>query len=240
MQSNTTISYDNEPSDADIVDKAKNAISSHDLEYAESLLLGVIQNTPDNYVNSEEFDDVIYIKFWWKEDFLHYINWHKEQNIELKNIEWIGNAYPRAYYLLGHIYTEYRVLDRAIELLKKGINLEPTNPNLICEMAIALSFLDENNQALALYKSISKTSSYVSDLDAAKALRGQGFVYIELGDLIAAKDAYTLSLQFEPDNKGAFNQLDYIEHILLGGNASEPKLVNPMQDKIRSIIKKIF
>jgi len=68
-----------EIADAKKVDNSCYAISQGKLDFAESLLLGVISNTPSNYLN--EFPDgenSIAIKFWDQNAFLNYITWQKK------------------------------------------------------------------------------------------------------------------------------------------------------------------
>jgi Flp pilus assembly protein TadD len=44
----------------------------------------------------------------------------------------------------------------------------------------------------------------------AMALRGIGYSLVELGDLAGARQAYEQSLEAEPGNETARNELDYI------------------------------
>ena len=209
-----------ESADAEKVDAAIAAIAAGNLNEAESLLLAVIANTPSNYSNVEDSADGIEIRFWDQTDFLHYVTWQKDHGSADRNITWRYNAYPRAHYSMGFLCVKRKQFDRAIEYLDKGYNLEATNPKFSLEKAQALVHSGRKAEALALFDQITEVNSYVSARDLAVALRGRGFVLIEIGDLQSAEDAFKASLEIEPNNDVALNELLYIEHMRQGGEAT--------------------
>ncbi len=208
---------DFESADAQKIDLAVEAIANGELEKAEALLLNIIENTPAKYSNFEENDEGISIKFWDQTAFIHYVTWQKQQGLTNKNIQWINNVYPRAHYYMGYLCVKKKEFDRAIEFLDKGLNLEPTNPIFICEKAQASVLSGRKEEALALYQQVNEISPYVGAFDIAVALRGQGFVLIEMGNLDKAENAFKSSLEIEPDNEVALNELQYIAHLRQGG-----------------------
>ncbi len=206
--------------DANKVNAAIEALASGNIGNAESLLLEVIANTPLEYSNSEEDDEGISIKFWDQTDFIHYVTWQKKQGLLNKNICWIGNAYPRAHYYMGFLCVKRKQFDRAIEFLSKGQSLEPTNPKFVFEMALALMQSGRRKESLVLYDQITEITPYVSLNDLAVACRGRGFVLIEMGKLDKAEVAFKSSLQIEPNNDVALNELQYIKHLRQGGSTT--------------------
>lgn len=219
MTTNTT-TQERELADAETVNTAVAALAAGDISKAESLLAGVIANTPSEYTNCEEDDVAISIKFWDQAEFIHYVTWQKQQGLASKGIYWIGNAYPRAHYYMGFICVKRRQFERALEFLHKGQLLEPTNPKFAFEKAQALVHSGRKSDALALYDAVTKISPYVSAHDLAIARRGRGFVLIELNDLDGAESAFRSSLELEPDNEVALHELQYIHYLRQGGVAT--------------------
>jgi tetratricopeptide (TPR) repeat protein len=204
-----------EARDCEKVDKAIECLMKKDLDTAFRLLSGVIENTPADYVNEFSEGDCYTIKFWDQSSFLYYIEWYKK-NLKHKELIWVRNVYPRAYFYLGFIMMESEDWERAIEFFKKGRSLEPTNPKFNHEMAYAYSRLGDHQKALELFRSAQIVNAYSSKYDNAAALRGEGFVLIEMGDLDGAEKAYQRSL-YIGHNRHARRQLKYIKHLRSGG-----------------------
>jgi tetratricopeptide (TPR) repeat protein len=225
MTSDATSTSDRESADSETVDAAVEAIAAGDLDQAESLLLGVIANTPSEYSNSEDSDEAISIKFWDQAEFIHYVTWQKKQGLANEGIKWIGHAYPRAHYYMGFVCVKRKQFDRAFDFLNKGQRLEPTNPKFAFEKAQALVHSGGKAEALSLYDQVTETGPHVSAYDLAVAQRGRGFVLIEMQDLDGAESTFKLSLEFEPDNDVALNELRYIARLPQGGAAAYPEPV---------------
>jgi tetratricopeptide (TPR) repeat protein len=211
---------DRESTDAATVNAAVDLLAAGDIVQAESLLGGVIANTPPTYTSQVEDGDAVAIKFWDEASFVHYVMWQKQQGGAVKAIRWIGNAYPRAHYYMGFIGVKKQDFDRAIAFLDKGHALEPTNPKFAFEKAQALVHSGRKHEALALYSSVTEIGPFVGARDLAIARRGRGFVLIELQDLDGAEAAFRASLELEPGNEIALNEVEYIRHLRQGGAAS--------------------
>lgn len=214
-----------ESADVEQVEAAINAIASGDLVKAEMLLLGVIAKTPVDYTSIHDDEKSTSIRFWDQNAFIHYVTWHQERGTANKNITWIGNAYPRAHYYMGFLCVKRKQFDRAIEFLDKGQRLEPTNPMFALEKAQALVHSGRHAESLALYGSVREIGPFVSARNVAVARRGRGFVLIEMGDLDAAEVAFRESLEIEPNNSVALNELQYINHLRRGGGAVSAEAV---------------
>jgi len=211
---------DFESSDAEKVDSACDAINNRDLDKAEQLLLEVVHNTPKIYLNEfSDSEDSITIKFWDRAAFYHYISWQEKQGIK-KSVNWILNAYPRAFFYLGFICNERKLFEKAIKYLDRGALLEPTNPHFKTEKAQALINSGRKKDALAIYDQITVIGPYVSAHDIAIAQRGCGFTLIEMGNLDQAEEAFNKSLKLEPENELARNELLYINHLRKGGSTT--------------------
>jgi tetratricopeptide (TPR) repeat protein len=207
-----------EGADAQHVNSAMRALHAGDLATAEALLTEVAERIPREYIFQFEKDGTLFAKFWDNDDFLNYVLWQKRQGIS-KSVTWIGSAYPRACYYLGFLNVKCGKFDRAIEWLDRGMGLEPTNPKLRFEKAQALIGLKRHEEALALYQSVTEPGPHVSPRDVALALRGRGFVLIEMGSLDLAESSFQKSLEVDPGNEIARKELNYISHLRRGGKA---------------------
>lgn len=139
---------------------------------------------------------------------------------------WVGNAYPRAHYYLGFLCVKRKQFERAIEFLDKGMLLEPTNPKFRFEKAQAVLHCGRKEEALALYDSVTEIGPHVTARDLAMAGRGRGFVFIEMGRLDDAEAAFKASLEIEPANEVALNELAYIDRLRHGAAPAPPDLMS--------------
>ncbi len=213
-----------EMSDAKTVDTALHALSSKDIDAAEKLLLSVIENTPVDYINVSDTPLGQTIRFWSKNDFIHYVTYQREKGIS-SSVIWRSNAYPRAYYYLGFISVHKGLFSEAMNYLDKGEALEPTNPKFYFEKAQALVHMGQKEKALLLYKKVDEIGPFVSASDLAIAHRGCGCVLIDLERLDEAESAFKESLMYEPENANALNELQYIGHLRKGGGVVPTEIV---------------
>lgn len=191
-----------------------------DVLRAEKELLTIVANTPADYVPASADGQETRIKFWDQNAFIHYAAWQQSKGKANLSIVWIPNAYPRAHYYLGFLYVKLKQFDRAIQYLDRGSALEPTNPKFVIEKAQALLQSGRKQEALQLFESIESTSEFVTGNDFACALRGRGIVLIELGRLDEAEQSFRRSLEIQPNNSVALNELRYIAHLRAGGRVT--------------------
>src|ERR1051325_10273982 len=118
--------------DAEKVDKAMEALTRGKVEAARRILMEVVANTPEGYQKEFEQDGTLHRKFWDMTDFMDFVTRDKELGNE-RNIVWIGNAYPRAFYHLGFICAQEGNLAEAIQFLDRGRALEPDEPHFDLE-----------------------------------------------------------------------------------------------------------
>ncbi len=221
--STVTVITEPELADARKVEDALQALERGDDTTAEALFLEVTQRTPPTYVYQSEDPDGLRIKFWDRAEFFHYILWIRDHGVP-KPTKWVPSAYPRAYYYLGFLKVKAEQFSAAIELLDRGSPLEPTNPKFKFEKAMALAGMHRFDEALALYQSVDEVGPHVSPDDVARAWRGRGGVYIEMGQLDQAEAALRESLKAAPDSEVALDELQYIAQLREGAGASPMEL----------------
>ena len=202
--------------DAEIVDKAiELLVNGHQLE-ARKILEEVVKNTPKDYRHQYEKDGQLFIKFWDLTEFMRYVEIYKDE-LEV-SINWVLNAYPRAFYLLGCLSVQQKNYDEAIKYLEAANRLEPNNPTILLETAVAYSAIGDHETALSLYERVPELGPLVTEGDKATALRGQGVQLIDLGQLESAEEALKESLKYDPNNRIAHGELDYIADLRSGGS----------------------
>jgi tetratricopeptide (TPR) repeat protein len=198
-----------EVEDAREVDQAVRFIQEGRTADAQALLQAVIARTPADYVTEYESGGKLHIKFWDMEEFMACVAWRNAQG-QARDLVWMLNAYSRACYYLGYLRIEARDYAGAVEALDAGLQLEPDNPKLKCEKAQALIRQGQPALALALYDEVLQSTGFVSSINRALALRGRGYVLIEMDRLDEAEEAFQESQKIEPDSEVARNELAYI------------------------------
>jgi tetratricopeptide (TPR) repeat protein len=151
----------------------------------------------------------------------------------------VNNPYPQISLYIGANYNEIGKFDEALRALDRGLALYSTHgivfgahqPSLVSERAVALARLGRLPEALAAYEDGLKLAA-IDDKGRARMHRGRGFVLTEMGRLDEAEAAYRESLKFEPDNKIAKGELDYIARLRAGEEKQPGGITAPgMQPK---------
>ena len=167
------------------------------------------------YLNSFEENNKYYHKFWDQEEFASYCHYIEEINANT-DVVWIENANPKCCYSLAIICIERGDFKAATEFLEKGIELEPDNPMLLSEMGLLFGEIGTNtgnrdfyNKAIYFYDKALNSRPFNTDSKKARALRGIGFILIELGEYEKAKDVYEASLTWQ-ESDNAISELQII------------------------------
>jgi tetratricopeptide (TPR) repeat protein len=179
-------------------------------------LKDIYRNIPSaGYLNSFEDGENYYYKFWDMSEFFSYCG-HAKESDSRKRVVWIENAYPKCCYYMAFICIERGEYNVAMEILEKGIELEPDNPELLSEMGLLLGQAgastgdtDYFNKAIHFYEKAFNARPFNSDSQKARALRGTGYILVELGDYAKAKEMYEASLTFE-ESEIAISELQII------------------------------
>jgi tetratricopeptide (TPR) repeat protein len=130
-----------------------------------------------------------------------------------KDVIWMKDSCPQAYKTAAFLYVEQGDKQNAFNYLDLAAKAAPFWAEPYTERGYLLGKLGEFKPALEAYqKAITlaethESSSYLKPL----ALRGLGFVLVEMGELDRAKAAYEESLKLEPNNKLAQGELEYIQ-----------------------------
>jgi tetratricopeptide (TPR) repeat protein len=140
------------------------------------------------------------------------------------------DPYPVASLFIGSYLNEVGRSDEAVAALDTGLGFEPANPLLISEKGAAYLALHQWDAALATYGGGLATEGLGAS-DRARLLRGKGEALIELKRYDEAVAAYNASLQLEPGNAIAANELAYIASVRAGATPTTPLIIAPGEKK---------
>jgi tetratricopeptide (TPR) repeat protein len=137
------------------------------------------------------------------------------------------NIYPGASLLLAAHANEFRRYEEAVAWLDRGLALQPQHQYLISEKAVALNALGRHAEAAALYQDALDHPEFGANQDRARLLRGLGVTLIDLDRLDDAEAALNQSLELQPGNALARNELAYIAELRAGGARRAFELSSP-------------
>lgn len=127
-------------------------------------------------------------------------------------VDW---CYRELHQLRAFIHASREHYAEALRSLDRAAEVGPTAAASHVERGYVLNRLGRYEQARDSYRrALELASEYpASQPQRPMALRGLGFALIELGELDAAERAFVESLEYEPDNALARNELGYIERL---------------------------
>lgn len=184
-------------------------------------LLKEIEKMPSGWRVVSENDDVVKIAYWDKEHF----SICSKKDAEIygnKPVIWTSPSYSKTYYLLAYASIESKNTDEANMYINKALVLEPNNPMLLNEKGLILQHMGKHDAAVTSFDAVIESKGCVTSHERARALRGKGVSLIDLSRLEEAVKMFFESLEIEPDNKIAKNELNYIYDIISGGMANQP------------------
>lgn len=204
---------DIEKEDAKKVDEAISGLNSGlNPQGSLSLLFEVINNFKGEYIHIFQDGQNLYGKFWDIHEHLNFSYNFKEAS-KYDQIIWLPSAYPRAYYWIGFVASKTNQHDKAIIMFNSGQELEPTNPMFLIGLANSYNKLGDHQSSLELYSQVNEIDEFTSPKIKAVALRGEGVQLIELKRLEEAKISLYKSLEYDPNNEIAINELMYIDEL---------------------------
>jgi tetratricopeptide (TPR) repeat protein len=123
-------------------------------------------------------------------------------------------CYGELFQRKAFLQVERRDLDAALETLQRKGLAAPTMANTFTERGFILNQLHRYAEARRAYEhALYLIARYPANPDEAVAQRGLGYALTELGELDAAQRAYERSLELDPGNALAENELGYIQHL---------------------------
>ena len=177
---------------------------------AQALLDAAIQAMPAGWTPTREDERFLSVAFWDQEEFLAHSHHQIERKQLTKSIAWVDGSYSRAWYQLAVVASKQGRFGRALFCIDCGLELEPDHPELWNEKGYLLGRLKRYQEALDCYIRAASVRDWAPPSQVARALRGQGIQLVDLDRLDEAEDALRRSLDLDPDNQNAQNELGYI------------------------------
>lgn len=127
----------------------------------------------------------------------------------LVNADWCSALYHR-----GYILNDRKQFQEAVTALERVAAMAPYSAHYLNELGFSYQQLGQIERSMETYKRAEMAAKFTNEgrgtADEARALRGQGYEFIELGKLDDAEAAYRRSIEIDPDNATAKHELDYI------------------------------
>jgi tetratricopeptide (TPR) repeat protein len=130
-------------------------------------------------------------------------------------VEWIDVGYHQCLKLQAYIAAERKQFPVALAMLQKLEKIAPTDAGGSIEAGYVLGQMKRYDEALLSYGRAEATiAKYPAQRHfLAAAMRGKGFMLIELSRLDEAERELRKSLVIEPGNRVALNELEYIQEL---------------------------
>jgi tetratricopeptide (TPR) repeat protein len=127
-----------------------------------------------------------------------------------------GPAACDAYFLRGYALVELGRNGEARAALERAVQLAPREAHYRSELAELYAREKNWNDALAAFDASAAVAEKSAEQDRknaelGRALRGKGFVLVELGRLDEAEAMYRRCLALDPADKKAMNELRYVQ-----------------------------
>jgi tetratricopeptide (TPR) repeat protein len=128
----------------------------------------------------------------------------------------LGPAWCDAYYLRAYSLIDLGRKEEARASLEKAIARSPRNAHYLAELA-SLSRMDKDwNGALVKYEAAAQMAREFAppvskNIEIGEALRGKGYVLVELGRLEEAEATYKECLAINAADKSAMGELKYVQ-----------------------------
>jgi len=128
----------------------------------------------------------------------------------------IGPTWAEALYVKSFALTELHRGGEALAALEAALSLAPSFSRYLAERGYMYQKAKDWRRALQKYEEAEGSVKLLTDRQAqvterTRALRGQGYALVELGEIDAAERKYKQSLAIDPDDATSKKELDYIQ-----------------------------
>ena len=125
-------------------------------------------------------------------------------------------TWANAWYFKSYALTELHRDAEALSALEKAIALSPSHSRYLSERGYLYHQAKDWQRSLEMFEAAEEGVKLISDrqvqiVEHTRALRGQGYALVELGDLDASEKKYQQSLALNPDDAVSKQELDYLK-----------------------------
>ncbi len=140
-----------------------------------------------------------------------------EAAVKKQNAMVLSPTWANAYFIEGYCLQDLHRFTEAKKAIAQAIALSPTNSHYLCEMGEIFQIeknwakAEEEFQSAEDHASLAPDETRADDL--ARARRGLGYVYVELGQLAKAEKKYRQCLATNPKDTRARDELRYVQQL---------------------------
>jgi len=137
--------------------------------------------------------------------------------VKKENAIVLSPTWANAYFIKGYALQELHSLPEAKAAIQFAFSLSPTNSHYLNELG-AIYQLEKNwpkakETFVAAEDNATLSLDEIRADDLARARRGLGYVYVELGQLTEAEKKYRQCLATNPNDSRAQDELQYVEQL---------------------------
>lgn len=129
----------------------------------------------------------------------------------------LSSTWADAYFIKAYALQDLHRLNEAKATVKLALALSPFNSHYLNELGEIYQLEKDGQKAREQFKTAEDNASLAPHEtradDLARARRGSGYVFTELGDFDAAERKYKQCLATNPNDKAAKNELEYIRQL---------------------------
>lgn len=194
----------------EMLKKAEELIGRNEYQKAENLLQAIVKDIPSDWKHFRQISVNAWEYAFWdnqeREAFLPFFEEHYK-DAQLSDVH---PSFSKVYYHLAFLAFEQDNAKKALSYIDAGLSLEPDHPSLLCEKALILHHSGSLDKAYELYVKAVYTRPWMPKMIRAKALRGAAIILVEKNRLDAAANMLKKSLELDPGNQLAMNELSNI------------------------------
>jgi hypothetical protein len=193
---------------ADFLPAAERLIEEGEIRAARELLEQLIQAMPKGWKPTTERADHISVAFWDYSEFRRYALTHRTDLLT-----WERPSYSKAYYLLTWMAVEAQDWSNALSYVDAGLALDPDHPALLCEKGNIVAAFRHYDQAYELFMKAANVRPWAAPEHRAQALRCAAVALVDIGKYDEAGETLKKSLEIEPNNEIALQELNCIKYL---------------------------
>ena len=130
----------------------------------------------------------------------------------------LSQMWADAFFYKGYAYVDLGLLDHAATWINKAIELSPSHSGYLSELGHTYQVKKKWSEAMGLYKQAEEAANTVTPdrykkPELLRAMRGIGFILIELGRLDEAERKFKKCLEIDETDEKSLHQLEYIRHM---------------------------
>jgi tetratricopeptide (TPR) repeat protein len=189
---------------------------------ATAILTQMLERMPAGWKSRAESPTRVAAACWDENDFREVAHLHSVAG-DRRLLAWSGVSYSKACHLLGFMAIEEGDLRGAERHIRRGLELEPDHPHLLCELGLILRQTGRIGEAFTTYMAAAEL--WPGSHASATAGRGMGACSIDAGELDKARLLFEMLLELDPGDELSRAQLDVVAELERTGGTASARVV---------------